>query len=64
MPHAVSASVLDALADAIKDDHIGFIADAFVEMYVLAQLGVEQLPYARGVDDVACRLLRGETGQT
>ncbi len=61
--HVLSASVAEALADALLDNDVEAVADAFVEMYVLAQLGVGKKSYAAGVDELALKILRRQTGQ-
>ena len=61
--HVLSASVAEALADALLSGDVEAIADAFVEMYVLAQLGVSKKSYAAGVDELALKILCRQTGQ-
>ena len=60
MRHPISASVAEALEEAILRDDICTLADAFVEMYVLAQMGVGRQAYAVGVDEICVAILTGE----
>lgn len=59
MTHIISASVQDALEEALLTDNICAIADAFVEVYVLAQTGIGKKSYAAGVDEICCAILAG-----
>jgi 5,10-methenyltetrahydromethanopterin hydrogenase len=61
--HVISASVQEALELAIITDDVEAIADAFVEMYVLAQTGMHRKSYAAGVDEIAKAILTRNTGQ-
>ncbi len=61
--HILSASVQEALEAAILDQDVCALADAFAEMYVLAQLGVQKRSYAAGVDELAIKILTRSTGQ-
>jgi hypothetical protein len=61
---AISASVHKALSLCLQKGDTEALADAFVEMYVLAQMGVGTVPYAQGVDELALKNLLRLTGQS
>lgn len=55
--HILSSSVGLSLRHALARQDIDAIADAFVEMYVQAMVGMGNEAYARGVDDIARQIL-------
>lgn len=57
MNHVLSASIQEALTKCIVNDDTPAIADAFVEMYALAQVGMSDEAFARGVDEMVYDIL-------
>jgi hypothetical protein len=62
-PLILSETVRAALEKALLRQDCEALADAFAEMYVLAQSGVRKAAFARGVDEVALAVLTRNTGQ-
>jgi hypothetical protein len=57
--HSISEPVYNALVGAIMNERVSALADAFAEMYSIAQAGAAQT-ISKGIDDIAVLVLSEE----